>query len=195
LAYAIIAYATTEGEKRSIKTLINYFSVSFFFLMWLVGQCLRTSKELKDSSNYTTIQTGIADLQKAISNLHPLAYQSAQTSTASIKNTQLQSARQAVEAGFVLAGLMQAGVAFEQAILSKADQLQIRRDSRMTVTQVLNQLKQYYDQSIINEFYAIWKLRNQLVHLTPEAANELEKSPSLIKYFEWAISQLEAEQF
>jgi hypothetical protein len=50
-------------------TLLNYFSGTFFFLMWMVGQYLRTSKEINDSSNYTNLYAGIADIQKAISNL------------------------------------------------------------------------------------------------------------------------------
>jgi hypothetical protein len=86
---------------------------------------------------------------------------------------------------------MQAGVAFEQAILRKADRLQIPRDNRVMVSRTLNKLKDVYDDNTIEEFFAVWKLRNQLVHLTNEAAQELEKSPQLIKYFEWAINELD----
>lgn len=194
IVYAAIAYYSETEDKRSIKTLVNYFSATFFFLMWIVGQYLRTSKELADSSNYSTLQTGIADLQRAISKLQSYTFQSSKTTTTvPTGNSMLSSAKKALDNGFVLAGLMQAGVAFEQAIYSKADRLQIPRDNRTTVSQVLSRLKEHYDINTIREFYAVWKLRNQLVHLTDEAAQELERSPKLIKYFEWAINELDNE--
>jgi hypothetical protein len=59
IIYAFIAYYSVEKDNRSIMTFVNYFSGTFFFLMWIVGQYLRTSKELSDSSNYATLQSGI----------------------------------------------------------------------------------------------------------------------------------------
>ncbi len=192
VAYASIAYCMATADKRSVMTFVNYFSGTFFFLMWIVGQYLRTSKEINDSSNYANLQTGILDLKKAISKLQAFSFQQPKT-TATFENPLLATAKKAIDSGFVLAGLMQAGVAFEQALLAKADKLQIARDNRTNVSQILNRLKDFYDQGTINEFYAVWKLRNQLVHLSNEASIELEKNPSLFKYFEWAIKTLESE--
>ena len=70
IIYASIAYYSAKESQRSIMTFVNYFSGTFFFLMWIVGQYLRTSKEINDTSNYTNLQTGLADIQKAISNLN-----------------------------------------------------------------------------------------------------------------------------
>lgn len=194
IAYASIAYFSADVTKRSIMTAVNYFSATFFFLMWIVGQYLRTSKELNDTSNYSSLQTGISDLQRAISKLQTLTPQTETTSPVSSDNTLLKNAKSAVDNGFVLAGLMQAGVAFEQAILSRANRLQIPRDNRTTVAQLFNRFRDFYPDGTIREFFAIWKLRNQLIHLTEEAAQELEKSPKLINYFEWAINELERDR-
>ena len=191
ITYASIAYFTVQEDKRSFMTFVNYLSATFFFLMWIVGQYLRTSKELNDKSNYQNLQTGIDDLRSAISKLQSFTFATSPKTLSKTENKMLSNAKSAIDSGYVLAGLMQAGVAFEQAIISKAERLGIQQDRRLTVSKLLNELKHHFDRGTIAEFYAVWKLRNQLVHLTDEAAMELENSPHLIKYFEWAINELE----
>ena len=161
--------------------------------MWFVGQFQRTSKEIKDNTNYSNLQTGINDLKDSIKNLGNFQTPKDDSLGFLTANSMITTARKAVENGYVLAGLMQAGVALEQAILAKADKLQIPRDNRTTVVHVINNLKDFYDRGTIQEFFAVWKLRNQLVHLSPDASKELENNPRLIKYFEWAINKLETE--
>jgi hypothetical protein len=193
LVWTVTSLFLTEVNKRSFLSSIKDFIAALFFVMWFVGQYLRTSKEVRDSSNYSNIQTGIAELQRAISRLQNFSPQSSRPPISAENNSLFVEAKNAVDNGFVLAGLMQAGVAFEQAILSKADRLQIPRENRTTIARVLNSLKDYYSAGTISELFAIWKLRNQLIHLTEEAAAELKNSPKLIQYFEWAIKELEQD--
>ena len=202
LVWAIVVCHNTEPSNRSLLNSVKDFGAALFLAMWIVGQFQRTSKEVRDNSNYSNLQTGIDDLRKAISKLQPIPTTTTTTTTTTsqpsttqfLTNSMLQSANNAVGQGFVLAGLMQAGVAFEQAIVNKAQNLQIPREDRTTVAQLLNKLREYYSKDIIQELFAVWKLRNQLIHLTEEAAIELEKSPNLIKYFIWAINTLEDEK-
>ena len=189
IIYSMFGYFSLDVDKRSITTVINYFAVSFFFLMWLVGQYLRTEKQIDDSTNYQDIQAGISDVKQSISELHKIHGQKAEKPVAS--NSLLDGAKKAIEDGHVLAGLMQAGVAFEQAVISKAEKHDLYHGSRTPIYKSIQGLNRFMDDSIIGELFAVWKLRNQLVHLTPEAAEELESRPELFNYFEWAISELE----
>ena len=189
ISYAVYSYISTVDEERTIKVAINYFAAAFFFLMWLVGQYLRTSKQIDDSANYQDIQTGINDVKESVDKLHN--FQLEKPDTSELVNPLLYGAKLAVEQGHVLAGLMQAGVAFEQAIINKVGVEGFYRGSRVPISKAIWSLKNIMDKSVVKELQIVWKLRNQLVHLSPEAAKELEASPDLIEYFEWAISELE----
>lgn len=191
LAWALISFYYTPDAKKSILGSFKDLITGLFFIMWFVGQFQRTSKEINDKASYSNLQTGINDLKDSIKNLKSFQPPKDDTLGFIPANTMMSTAKNAVEKGFVLAGLMQAGVALEQAVLAKADKLQINRDNRTTVVQIINQLKNYYDHGTIQEFFAVWKLRNQLVHLSPDASKELENNPKLINYFEWAIKRLE----
>lgn len=192
IAWAFLVFFLTPEVKRSFITWFKDFITGLFFIMWFVGQFQRTSKEINDNANYSNLQTGINDLKDSIKSLGSFQTPKDYSHGFLTANSMITTARKAVDNGYVLAGLMQAGVALEQAILAKADKLQIPRDNRTTVVHVINNLKDYYDRGTIQEFFAVWKLRNQLVHLSPDASKELENNPRLIKYFEWAINKLEA---
>ncbi|MFY0690282.1 MAG: hypothetical protein JXQ90_24165 [Cyclobacteriaceae bacterium] len=187
-----ISYASyqfwVEGDPKSFTTFINYFAAGFFFLMWLVGQYLRTAKQIDDATNYQDIQIGLTEVKESLNSLQKFQVT---TTTETTSNTLLEGAKSAIENGHVLAGLMQAGVALEQAIINKAKAHGIYRDERMPVSKAINSLRNVLPEGVIGELFALWKLRNQLVHLTPEASQELETRTDLIKYFEWAISELE----
>ncbi|PHQ23686.1 hypothetical protein CLH62_19645 [Marinobacter guineae] len=157
--------------------------------MWLVGQYLRTAKQLDDSSNYEAIQAGLSDVKESIRKLHEI--HGTKTQKAATSNSFLVDAKKAVADGHVVAGLMQAGVAFEQAVINKAIQLKLYRGPRVPVAKTINGFRRFMSEPVIDELFAVWKLRNQLVHMSPEAADELANSPELIDYFEWAISELE----
>ncbi|MCU7836144.1 MAG: hypothetical protein KZQ83_12960 [gamma proteobacterium symbiont of Taylorina sp.] len=189
IIYAAYGYLSVEEDKRTITTLINYFAAGFFFIMWLVGQYLRTAKQIDDSANYEVLQAGISDVKESIRQLHALQGQKAEKPV--ITNSLLAGAQKAINDGHVLAGLMQSGVAFEQAIITKAEKHDFYREPRTPVYKAIQSLSKVMNKNIINELFAVWKLRNQLVHLSPEAAKELESRPELYNYFEWAISELE----
>lgn len=189
ITYAIFGYYAETEEKRSITVIINYFAAGFFFLMWLVSQYLRTAKQIDDSSQYEQLQAGLSDVKNSINQLHELHKQKSED--AGTSNALLQNAQDAITSGFVLPGLMQAGVAFEQAVINKAQSRGLYTGPKMPVSKVINNLRRIYDEGVINELFAVWKLRNQLVHLSPEAAEELANQPELFKYFQWAVSELE----
>ena len=203
--WAIWSYQTTN-EERTVRYFLKELFTALFFTMWFVGQYLRTAKDLRDKTNYGDIQIGIDELRNSLTSLSSIfranhtepapSTTTTTTTTTTIapshtSNFMLSEAIEAVNEGFVLAGLMQAGVAFEQSIIDAAVKRQIVIDNRTTTAQLLNKLKEYYEKSTIQELFAVWKLRNQLIHLNPEASQEIKSRPHLIKYFIWAIEQLE----
>jgi hypothetical protein len=190
--YTFSAVDSQPNINWTFQLILKEFLLAFFFLMWFVSLWIRTTKELTDSTNYSTLQTGLVEIKEAITNLQSQPPANIQTGHKGTKNDLMLGARQAVDRGFVLAGLLQAGVTFEQSIIAKAEQLGIQKTNNH-VANIIKQLRDYYDHGTVQEFFNIWKLRNTLVHLTPEAAIELNKSPQLIKYFEWAVSRLEEE--
>lgn len=189
LSILYAGYQYWSDDQSTFTTFINYFAGSFFFLMWIVGQYLRTAKQIDDSSNYQDIQSGLAEVKDSLDKLKKSSVPSSPTTPSS--NQLLNDAKQAIEDGHTLAGLMQAGVALEQAIISKVKSLGLYRDDRIPVSKAINSLRNSLPEGTIGELFALWKLRNQLVHLTPEASEELSQRPELIKYFEWAIGELE----
>lgn len=189
LIFAGIKYYLDEESEKSIIGFIGNLAAGFFFMMWLSGQYLRTKKSIDDTTNYSDLQAGINEVKNSINALRNIQTNNIQSNDPS--NSLLDGAKQAVESGHVLAGLMQAGVAFEQAIIKKAEKHNIYVNRKTPVAKAISLLRNQMDNSIIGELFALWQLRNQLVHLTPEASEELENRPELIKYFEWGISELE----
>src|SRR5690606_2239161 len=115
--FVAITWAMTSCYLAKDRTVINFikdFITSFFFVMWFVGQYLRAEKDINDKSSYSELQTGIDEIKLTIKNLGSTITTTTTTTTkspsASIESAMLSEAINAIENGFVLAGLMQAGV-------------------------------------------------------------------------------------
>lgn len=194
LAYACVALYMAKSVDRSAFQFMKEFVLALFFIMWFVGQFLRTSKELDDKGKFTALQSTLSEVKEAISGLEKFKVPEDKNLSYLARNALLHDAAKAVASGHVLAGLMQAGVAYEQALLAAARRHQIQHDRRTIVSRIIRDMREYYDEATIAELNALWQLRHRLIHLTEEAALELEKQPGLIKYFEWAINVLEQQQ-
>ncbi len=204
VVWAVSVFAYTAPNERSPIILIREFFTALFFAMYFVTQYLRTAKDLRDSTSQGEIQTSLSEVRESINALRALATERkpTQDSKSGIppENTtndhvrwMIDEATRAVENGFVLAGLTQAGVAFEQAIRNAVANNHIDPGPRATPYHMLKALKQseIYDPGTIAELLTVWNLRNQLVHLDSDAAAEIRNSPDLINYFRWAINLLD----
>lgn len=63
--YASWDYQTAAESSKTAAGWVKSFGIAFFFLMWLTGQWLRTSKQLSDAEQLTTIQRLLQDLKSA----------------------------------------------------------------------------------------------------------------------------------
>ena len=157
--------------------------------MWLVGQYLRTEKQIDDSANYQDIQANINEVKESIENLR--FSQDPMHDEVQAHNPILHAAELAVNNGHVLAGLLQAGVAFEQAVIAKANRHGLYHGARVPTYKAIKNLGEVMPSSTVADLLGLWKLRNQLVHLNPEAAKEMVNQPELLGSFSWAIGELE----
>lgn len=99
-------------------------------------------------------------------------------------------AKQLVDRGSVLAGLLQGGLAFEQAVHDKAKRMGLERKDYKALPHLISEIERQLGPGAQREIQVLWKLRNQIVHADEEAAKQLQKQPDLIKMFERGIQML-----
>lgn len=105
-------------------------------------------------------------------------------------NPLLEEAKQAVSDGYVLAGLMQAALAFEHTLLAKAREHRLMYGYRTSVAKALRRFDTFMKPSEVNQLFEIWELRNQLIHMSPESAERFKQKPELIGRLESGIRLL-----
>jgi len=198
LAYATWVYAS-KGVNAKTTDAVSAFGAAFFFCMWLLGQFFRTSKQLSDSANFNRLSVGIEDINKSIRELRSSATpQPAATPTSSVSPSAasaqigqlMTQAKQLVQSGHVLAGLLQAGVAFEQAVYAKAQRAGLDRQEFRSLPQLLRRIEDHLGPGANQELQVLWKFRNQIVHADPQASEELQQRPELVNYFDSGIKML-----
>lgn len=194
LGYAAWVYHS-KGTAAKATDAVSAFGAAFFFCMWLVGQFFRTSKQLADSEHFNRLSAGIEDINRSIRELQAAPPVIISTHAPPSPVTQLMAqAKHLVQSGHVLAGLLQAGVAFEQAVHEKANRIGIKSSNFRSTSQLLTKIEEQIGPGANNELQALWKLRNQIAHADSDASSELQNRPELIRYFENAIDILTPER-
>jgi len=79
LAYATWDTYSAPSAARRASAFLHAWGVSFFLIMWFVGQWFRAEKQLSDSENLDSLRT---DTSQALAMLHTLANNAAAESTA-----------------------------------------------------------------------------------------------------------------
>lgn len=187
VVWGITLYLSKEPADRSLATFVGAFASAFFFLGWLMTQYLRVEKQIDDSTQYEQLQAGIDDVKASIRDLHR---QRVQDVKPPLNTSLMTEAIETVKSGRVLAGLLLAGVAFEQAVRDRALREGIEVLPRTPTQQLIRDLREYLRPEVIAELPPLWKLRNQLAHVNLDAAEELQQRPELLKHFEWAVGEL-----
>lgn len=171
---------------------ITPFAGSFFFCMWLLGQFLRTSKQVSDAETFTEISAGIAEINKSVSELKAASVARPLVSTAQ-PNRLFVQAKELVHNGYVIAGLLQGGLAFEQAVYDKASRIGLNRSEYRSLPRLIAEIEKSLGSGAQQEIQVLWKLRNQIVHADEEALEQLQHQPELISMFERGIEMLGQE--
>lgn len=196
------AYATwvyfNKGSNAHPTDAISAFGASFFFCMWLLGQFFRTSKQLSDSESFDRLSAGIGEINKSIRELRampsPNASPIGRVSIPSPPNQLMLQARELAKNGHVLAALLQAGVAFEQAALSKAARMGLYRHNFHSFPRLLQKIEEQLGPGAKTELQSLWKFRNQIVHADPQASEELQQRPELVDFFDSGIRMLDSDR-
>jgi hypothetical protein len=180
-----------KGDKVYATDAISAFGAAFFFCMWLLGQFFRTSKQLSDSENFNSLSAGIEDINNSIRELRALPVPAPMSSSAPPPSNQLMvQAKQLVQSGHVLAGILQAGVAFEQAVHAKAQRTGLHRQNFHSFPQLLQRIEEQLGPGAGKELQALWRFRNQIVHADSQASEELQQRPELVDFFDSGIKML-----
>ena len=182
-----------KGDEARATDAISVFGATFFFCMWLLGQFFRTSKQLSDSENFNRLSAGIEDIHNSIRELRTTPTPTptpTPSATPDQANQLMAQAKHLVQGGHVLAGLLQAGVAFEQAVHAKAQRAGLHRQNFRSFPQLLQRIEEQLGPGASKELQVLWKFRNQIVHADPQASEELQQRPELINYFDSGIKML-----
>ena len=215
---------TAYSVPTTLTGAVNTWGLTFISVAWITGQLFRIRKQARVEKDLGSIETRLAGLvgkledqtKEVLSHLDQelaAGHEEILRSIAELKKTQtrlpqvepprppyiyegrlLDEARTLVEGGYVFAGLLTAGLAFEQAVRHRARRLGVDAADELPVAQLLRILQRSFNRGTSEELRALWKLRSQIVHATPDAARELASQPELIKYFESAIDSLTRER-
>ncbi|MBV6855145.1 hypothetical protein KWH45_17180 [Xanthomonas campestris pv. mirabilis] len=207
LSYSTWVYASKQNATLVEAT--SSFAAAFFFFMWLAGQFLRASKQIADQDNFDRLSAGIDDIRASVEDLRAnrTAPSGAGTAPSGASTAPplsgpamgfLTQARNLVESGHVLAGLLQAGLVFEQAVHAKAQRIGLYHgkphNKLRNVPALLRAIEDQLGPSAKRELQLLWRLRSQIVHADPEAATSLQNQPELLNFFETGVALLGLER-
>lgn len=85
-------------------------------------------------------------------------------------------------AGFKLAALLQAGVAFEHAVRSFALRADLQEAERMPLLKILQKIDSLLPQGWRGEIHMLRKIRNQLTHATEQEIENIDPGVVLNTY-------------
>lgn len=189
IIYAAWVY-WNKSDKAHATDAIAAFGGAFFFCTWLTGQYFRAAKQLADSESFDKLSAGIDDINTSIKQLNAAVAVAPATASPQSSPELLSQARQLVRNGNVLAGLLQAGLAFEQAIHAKARRIGLCRQQFRSIPQMLQRIEEQLGPDAHQELQTLWKFRNQIVHADPQASEALQLRPELLDYFESGVKML-----
>jgi len=193
IAYASWVYSGNTDSK-SLTGWITPFAGSFFFCMWLMGQFLRTSKQPSDAEQFSQLSVGLAEINQSIGELKSASQRNLSVPEPRQSSQLFAQAKEIAGRGDVFAGLLQAGVAFEQAIHDKAKRQGLNRKEFRSLPHLIREIESMLGPGAKREIEVLWRLRNQIVHADEAAVQELQNQPGLIHSFERGIEMLSAER-
>lgn len=194
VGYGLWDWSTSTGD----FSLAEFFKVTFpalFFVMWFVGLYERAKKRDADSSSFEGLNSKVDNLTDLVGELRPTADAAARqraTSGAQFSSELIREAQTLHENGHVLASLLQAGVAFEQAVRSFARRGGLKEAEHMPLLSVLKKIDFLLPQGLEPEVHALRKIRNQLAHASEYELRDIGDTERILSNYEIVISILEA---
>jgi hypothetical protein len=187
--YALWDYYSTAPESRTIAGLLKSWGVAFFLIMWFVGQWFRASKQISDTEQLSSIQSGVAAIRDALGQAAeaPVPPAVPEPIAEPIAHALFSEARAAMEAGLTHSALLTAGVALEHSLRRFAEAHNIYETKRLPITRLLDRLRSVVKPSVLEELGNLWRVRNAVAHARDEEVVEPQRARTLLDSFGWAI--------
>jgi len=196
LLYGVWDWSTSGGQFELSKYL-KIVMPALFFLMWFVGLYERQKKRSVDSQSFNSLDQKLESLSEAVGKLNPQHFQAAgakeETPTQSFGQNMMSEAETAFKSGYHLAGLLQAGVAFEQSVRSFAKSRGLEEADRMSLLSVLKKIDFLLPKGVEGELHALRQVRNQLAHASEKELRHVEQAENILSSYRWAVEALETE--
>lgn len=195
LAVAYGAYDRySSKESFSFSAYLKVTLPALFFIMWIVGLFERAKKKSSDKDSFDNLNSGLQSLTELVKELKtsPHSGGSAAAGTApsgSFSAFLINEAQAVYGAGFKLASLLQAGVAFEHAVRSFALHAGLEEAERMPLLKVLQKIDFLLPQGWRGEIHMLRKIRNQLAHATEQEIESIEPE-FVLKTYALAVAAL-----
>ncbi len=177
-----------------IKDGASSFFAILFFIMYFYGQYNRVEKQTEDKHSFKGVSDkliALEDLVKQLNQTTPLPLNTPAAPPISTSAAELiLEAKQLQKEGFVLAALLQAGVAFEHAMRSFAQHLDVVEADGASLGRLIQKLERFLPQEFLGEFHALRQMRNKFTHISEHEIKDLPDADLILRNYEWAISAL-----
>lgn len=195
-AYGLIDWYASE-KPFSLATYLKLCAPALFFIMWLMAMYERERKKTSDKEALSGLSSDIQSLKSLVTDLgssrHAAAPAAASVAYGPSFSQLLMSEADAVfQSGHKLAALLQAGVAFEQAIRSFAIRKGLESAERMPLLTILQKIDFLLPQGWQSEIHMLRKIRNQLAHASKSELSEIENADMVFRTYGLAIQALES---
>jgi uncharacterized protein YutE (UPF0331/DUF86 family) len=174
------------------KSIGSFFSI-VFFLMYFYGQYKRVEKQTEDKESFKGVSEKLNSLEYLVRQLktpiNPEAEWTGSPISASAASL-ITEAKEILSEGHVLASLLQAGVAFEQALRTFSRRLDRKQNMVGPLHRIIQSLNGLLPKDVLHEFNSLREIRNKLVHLQEEEIRELGNAKAILQHYEWAIATL-----
>jgi hypothetical protein len=196
-AYGIYDWHSSKGS-FSFSAYLKVTLPALFFIMWFVGLYERARKKTADKESFDNLSTGLNSLTDLVKDLRksPHATTGAATPTPlepSYSGSLVTEAFTIFAAGHKLAALLQAGVAFEQAVRAFARRQGVENADHMPLLRILQKIDFLLPQGWQGELHMLRQIRNQLTHASEQELDRIEQPEVVLNTYALAIKALTDE--
>jgi cbb3-type cytochrome oxidase subunit 3 len=196
--YGLLDWYASD-KSFSLATYLKLCAPALFFIMWLIAMYERERKKTYDKEALSGLSNDIQSLKSVISELGASRHASMPTAVpaaygSNFSQQLLAEADAVFKSGHKLAALLQAGVAFEQAVRSFAVRKGLAAAERMPLLTILQKIDFLLPQGWQGEIHMLRKIRNQLAHASKFELADIENAEMVFRTYGLAIEALESSR-
>ena len=194
--YGAYDWHSSKGANSfSLSAYLKVTMPALFFIMWFVGMYERARKKTNDKESFDNLSSGLqslTDLVKGLQNSpHATKASPIQSAASSAYSSTLINESIAIfAAGHKLAALLQAGVAFEQAVRAFARRQGVESTEQIPLLRILQKIDFLLPGGWQGEFHMLRQIRNQLAHASEQELDRIEHPEVVLNTYALAIEAL-----